>query len=183
LIEKHLRAIRNHDRYRDSMCVIFIERNYGGVALSDVISNVCQQTEFAPVDVVHYDTTKSNKPGFFMTDELKQAMVADFQRALQLDLISFAKESDFICHRPSVHKNKIKGAIHEFLQQCRRFREVLLAPTDQTTGITKKKTTGKAGGVSRDDLAICTMMCLHLGGKKRMEPAFRDMCHARGMRI
>lgn len=137
---------------------------------------IINQREFQPVTVVSYDETNKGRVGIWMRDEVKEMMCMTLQRSLADGQLVFAKE--FITLKTAGQKD-IQAA---FKDQLAKFREELLLPNDTTTGITKKKFTGKSASGNKDDVLICVQIALYFSGKKRLETAFRELANEAGWR-
>ena len=112
-----------------------------------------------------------------MTADVKQSMAGTMQRSLADGQMCFAH--DFITSSSPTVEKEIKAV---FREQLSKYREELILPLDLSTGITRKVITGKSSGGQKDDLCIVVQIALYFSGKKRIEPAFRDIAQSRGWR-
>lgn len=177
MIETHLRSLRKTPMYRGAHIFVFVEANYGGWWGTDVVRNVVEQAEFAPITCVSYDETPKDRVGIWMSDEVKRCMAGEMERALGDGQLCFAKE--FVTAAP----RKPADIQKEFREQLSNYREELIKPKDEATGITKKVVTGKTSGGRKDDLCIAAQIALYFSGKKRREESFRNLARDRGWRF
>lgn len=182
MLEGHIRALRRHPVYSNSIFYFFIESNYGGWWGSDIISKIANQDEFQPVVLVSYDPQGKDRIGIWMVPEVKKACIESMSRTLADGHAVFAK--DFVTHYDPRTETieKAKARIQDTIrEQMIFYREELRQPVD-ATGVVKRFQTGKDAG-RKDDLLMCLMIAKYFSEKKKLETPFREKVAMHNWRV
>jgi hypothetical protein len=176
MIEGHLQRLRAISKYKESVIMVSIERNYGGGFVVDTVKKIVCQPQFMPIELMSYDKSHSDKEGVWLDQPVKEAMSGMLQRSVADGVLCFA------LHFVTTRKTAVE-AQNEMREQMANYREELLRPKDVAVGITKRVLTGKTGSGKKDDLLIVVMLALYFANMKRIEPTFREKAHRFGWRI
>lgn len=169
-LRMHILAIRARPRYQYARIYVYIECNYGGYVMSTHLAKVLNDPTLGAIQIYGEVDGGIQKPGFWTTDDLKEAAVEVLRTALKFNMLHFADE--YVCNTSR------EESISATLRQLSNFRRETKVDKFNPFQEPKEKLTGKKSGP--DDHVICLAFSLEFGMRTRRNPRFITECTRRG---
>lgn len=177
MIAAHFRALREHERFRDSLIVFFIEANHCFLHANRVAELARTHTDLGNIFVWKADpksgkrTKEAPKDGVWLTEDIKMVMADQMCGVLENKRIHFYNQ--LVSSKPETQKKKL-------CDQMRNYRRKVKVAPDPDFQKSKFAMSGKSTG-KYDDLLICVQMCLYWGARARETPSFVQKCRRAGI--
>jgi hypothetical protein len=172
MIYSHIKAIRQHSMYSNSVIVVFIEANMSWLE-TDRVALICQRPELQPVYIEQTETARGiSKPGVITTEATKVGYVYNTRQLLQGSHLTFA--TAYI-----INEDQDACTKEALLTQLRAFRKCTKGPRDIDFGRSKVSYSGKAYN-KKDDLAMCLMMAIYFSFATRRSHTFNAIAERNG---